>query len=471
MRKPFLFLAIAILAIATWNFAGTPARSGQVPRVVVSIKPIHSLVAAVMQGIGTPELLVPGALPSALSAESVAKLGNADLIFWVGPALEKFMERSIVLRKQGAVAIALIDAPGVRLMALPTNTPSAVVVAPPRPDAKTPAKTEPPKPAPPQKAVVPPTPPPAKPSTKKVDDDSYNPDVNKSAPDEPSKDAAVPPAQKLDAKTPPGQTAQTPPGQTPPGQTPPGQVAPERKTLVIPPTEGKPARSPDDEPEDEPGEADHPKTPTAPGDPRLLGPRLDPGTHITRKPVDPKEIKREDLQVGNPDPYIWLDPRNAVALVRAIAGTLSQLDPDNARQYQRNAAALIANIESVDSEITGLVGDIDTRPFASVNQSFQYFEANYVLRPRSRVNFANLSPPAERINDARDRLRREEVTCIFYPAAFDPRAVTGLVNGIPTRAAPIDPFGADIKPGPEAYAEIIRKIADTYWECLSARRR
>ena len=30
------------------------------PRVVASIKPVHSLVAAVMEGVGTPDLIVGG---------------------------------------------------------------------------------------------------------------------------------------------------------------------------------------------------------------------------------------------------------------------------------------------------------------------------------------------------------------------------------------------------------------------------
>ncbi|MGE0734609.1 MAG: metal ABC transporter solute-binding protein, Zn/Mn family, partial [Alphaproteobacteria bacterium] len=320
MRKQLAFVAVAVLAIAAWIFVETPAGSAQAKRVVVSIKPIHSLVAAVMQGVGTPELLVPGALPTTLPAGAEAKLAEADLVLWIGPSLEKFMERAVLLRRQGAVAIALLDAPGVRHMALPNNTPSAVVVAPRPPPKKAEekppvAKVEPPKSAPPKAAT------PAKKS--KPDDDSYDPEAEKKPV----------PSEKVEAGQPPGQppTAQTPP---------------ERKTLVVPRTDDKAAKSPDDEPDgDEPGDGDTAKA-AKPADPRPVGPRLDPGTHLTRKRPDPKEVKKEDLQVGNPDPYIWLDPRNAVALVRAIAGTLSQIDPANARLYQRNAAALIANIES-----------------------------------------------------------------------------------------------------------------------------
>src|SRR5258708_29868350 len=45
--------ACATLVIAT-------SAAAEVPAVVVSIKPIHSLVAAVMAGVGVPDLLVVG---------------------------------------------------------------------------------------------------------------------------------------------------------------------------------------------------------------------------------------------------------------------------------------------------------------------------------------------------------------------------------------------------------------------------
>ena len=45
----FLFIILAV-----------PARAGT-PQVLATIKPVHSLVAAVMAGVGTPALLIAGA--------------------------------------------------------------------------------------------------------------------------------------------------------------------------------------------------------------------------------------------------------------------------------------------------------------------------------------------------------------------------------------------------------------------------
>jgi zinc transport system substrate-binding protein len=68
------------------------------PAVVVSVKPVHSLAAAVMQGVATPSLLLEaGQSPHtySLTPSQAAMLERADLVVWVGPALESFLARPV----------------------------------------------------------------------------------------------------------------------------------------------------------------------------------------------------------------------------------------------------------------------------------------------------------------------------------------------------------------------------------------
>jgi zinc transport system substrate-binding protein len=92
MRHFFLTLAAAALApltVGAW---------AQTPNVVVSIAPLHGLTASVMQSVGEPRLLLPpGASPHSFSLRPSAAraIARANLIVWVGPALENFMERPL----------------------------------------------------------------------------------------------------------------------------------------------------------------------------------------------------------------------------------------------------------------------------------------------------------------------------------------------------------------------------------------
>jgi zinc transport system substrate-binding protein len=90
-------------------------------KVMASIKPIHSLVASVMQGVSTPGLIVGGnASPHTyvLKPSDAEALQQADVIFWVDHSLEAFLEKPLESLGAKAKVVTLIKAPGVKTLAL-----------------------------------------------------------------------------------------------------------------------------------------------------------------------------------------------------------------------------------------------------------------------------------------------------------------------------------------------------------------
>lgn len=111
--------AMAAAGAIALCLAFVPARAGPAPRVVVSLKPLHSLVAGVMDGIGSPSLLVTGgASPhgTTLRPSEARALSEAALVFWVGPQLEAFLARPLRTLVTGGRVITLTEAPGMRLL-------------------------------------------------------------------------------------------------------------------------------------------------------------------------------------------------------------------------------------------------------------------------------------------------------------------------------------------------------------------
>ncbi len=84
--------------------------------VVASIKPVHSLVAAVMGDTGDPALIVRGAASPhgySLRPSDAKALENARLVFWVGPELEPFLEKPLATLAGDAATVALAEVPGI----------------------------------------------------------------------------------------------------------------------------------------------------------------------------------------------------------------------------------------------------------------------------------------------------------------------------------------------------------------------
>src|SRR5690606_36413597 len=85
---PLALLSTALLSGSAWA----------APDVVASIKPIHSLVAAVMQGVGEPALIVKGSASPhtyALRPSDAGALENADIVFWTGHGMELFLASAL----------------------------------------------------------------------------------------------------------------------------------------------------------------------------------------------------------------------------------------------------------------------------------------------------------------------------------------------------------------------------------------
>ncbi|MCU1748245.1 zinc ABC transporter substrate-binding protein [Pseudomonas sp. 6D_7.1_Bac1] len=84
--------------------------------VLTSIKPLQLIAAAVQDGVGVPEVLLPpGASPHnyALRPSDVRKVQSVDLLYWIGPDMEGFLPR--VLKGRSLPAVAVQDLPGLKL--------------------------------------------------------------------------------------------------------------------------------------------------------------------------------------------------------------------------------------------------------------------------------------------------------------------------------------------------------------------
>ncbi len=104
------FLAILSTAVG--------ANAAAAPKVVVTIKPVHSLVARLMAGIGEPRLVVDGsASPHTFTlGPSVARaINEADVFIRVSDTLEPFTRKIVTALPSGVTVVTLAGAPGVKL--------------------------------------------------------------------------------------------------------------------------------------------------------------------------------------------------------------------------------------------------------------------------------------------------------------------------------------------------------------------
>ncbi len=105
--------ASALLLASSMLLSASAASAA--PEVVVSIKPIHSLVAPIMKGVGEPKLIVEGAASPhtfTMKPSNARAVEGADMVFWMGPGMEAFLKKPLEALASDATVVELDDAEG-----------------------------------------------------------------------------------------------------------------------------------------------------------------------------------------------------------------------------------------------------------------------------------------------------------------------------------------------------------------------
>ena len=107
-------LPLVISIIALFSFIATAKAE---IKVVTSIKPIHSLASYIMDGVGSPDVIVDGySSPHSfqLKPSHAKMLENADIIFWIGEGLENFLEKPLDTISKKAKKIEFLEVKGIK---------------------------------------------------------------------------------------------------------------------------------------------------------------------------------------------------------------------------------------------------------------------------------------------------------------------------------------------------------------------
>ena len=81
-------------------------------KVVTTIKPLHSLISSVMDGVGEPSLIIEGTNNPhtfVFKPSHAQMLEEADLVFWIGEDLEAFMEKPLESLAKDAQIISFME--------------------------------------------------------------------------------------------------------------------------------------------------------------------------------------------------------------------------------------------------------------------------------------------------------------------------------------------------------------------------
>ena len=115
--KNLISIGLLLFMLATNTYAADTAENSGT--VVVTIKPLYSLVAHLTEGIETPVLLMKQMQSPHhhnMRPSERDLLAKARMIFWLGPQMESFLNKIIQQQKSSVIAVSVMQAKNLKLL-------------------------------------------------------------------------------------------------------------------------------------------------------------------------------------------------------------------------------------------------------------------------------------------------------------------------------------------------------------------
>lgn len=115
MYRRLLLSLLLVIGLLQSTYAHTA------PNIVVTLKPLHSLVSAITNGITQPQLLLNTTQSphhTYLRPSDYRKVANADIVFWATPSMEAFMPALEKKYNENTIFISLMQADGIKPLAI-----------------------------------------------------------------------------------------------------------------------------------------------------------------------------------------------------------------------------------------------------------------------------------------------------------------------------------------------------------------
>lgn len=167
------------------------------------------------------------------------------------------------------------------------------------------------------------------------------------------------------------------------------------------------------------------------------------------------------------DMHFWLDPDNAQIMVKEIANTLSDADPENSKFYQANAIKFNNEIKTLDNKLKNIFIK-HNEPFIVLHDAYQYFGKRYHLQNVGVVIINhNVTPGIRTMQELQNIIEENDVKCIFAEPQFSSRIVRKIAEETNIHVGIIDVEYGEVNLKENAYITLLNKIAENMTKCFN----
>ncbi|ARV62994.1 metal ABC transporter substrate-binding protein [Nostocales cyanobacterium HT-58-2] len=191
--------------------------------------------------------------------------------------------------------------------------------------------------------------------------------------------------------------------------------------------------------------------------------------------VQPLQMEKEQ-KAKVPDPHVWGNAKNAIAMVNAIRDALIELSPQDKEEFTKKAQQLTDGLKQLDSWIVQQIQTIpaDKRKLITTHDAFQYYGRAYQIPIAGTLIGISTEeqPSAQTVQKLVEEIKKTGVPAIFAETTINPVLINTVAQEAGVKLAPRKLYSDSIgAPGSEgdSYIKMMEANTRTIVEALGGK--
>jgi len=169
--------------------------------------------------------------------------------------------------------------------------------------------------------------------------------------------------------------------------------------------------------------------------------------------LDEKFLLEPEDMAGHTDPHVWMDVQGWMAATRAIAQSLSSVDPAHAEDYATRAKRYLEQLQRLDDYARSSLATVpkDRRVLVTAHDAFNYFGRAYGLEVRGIQGISTESEAGVAdINRLVEDMVKRKIPALFVESSVSDKNIKALIEGCRAR-------GHTVRIGGELFSDAMGK--------------
>ena len=182
------------------------------------------------------------------------------------------------------------------------------------------------------------------------------------------------------------------------------------------------------------------------------------GVELIHDGGDTHEDKHAGRNAADPEgnPHIWLDPVNALIMLRHITEALIEVDPSHAAEFKANQAIYQNRLDQLQKELSDRTQLLADRRFIAHHSAWPYLAKRFNLSIVDTIHIqAGTEPSALHLQSLIEKIRKENVRVIASEIQLNQRLPELLSRETKARIVVLTTMPGGL-PGTETYLDMLR---------------